>query len=45
MYSQSIYGQEHDGPTTVCEGDLFFGYWSFPATKELLMHKIGITDL
>jgi hypothetical protein len=28
-----IYGQEHDGPTTVYEGDLFFGYRSSPATK------------
>jgi hypothetical protein len=37
--------QEHDGPTTVYEGDLFFGYKSFPATRELLMHKIRITDL
>lgn len=28
-----IYGHEHDGPTTVYEGDLFFGYRSSPATK------------
>jgi hypothetical protein len=39
-----LYGQERDGPTTACEGDLFFGYTSFPATRELLMHKIRITD-
>ena len=40
-----LYGQEHDEPTTVYEGDLFFGYRSFPATRELLMHKIRIKDL
>jgi hypothetical protein len=40
-----LYGQEHDRPTTVYEGDLFFGYRTFPATRELLMHKIRITDL
>jgi len=38
-------GQEHDGPTAVYEGDLSFGYRSFPATRELLMHKFRIKDL
>jgi len=34
-----LHGQE------VYEGDLFFDNRSFPATRELLMHKIRITDL
>jgi hypothetical protein len=49
MHVQSIevviHGQEHDRPTTGYEGDMFFGYRSFPATRELLMHKIRIIDL
>lgn len=49
IHGQSIevvlYGQEQVGPTTVYEGDLFFGNRSFPATREMLIDKIHIIDL